>query len=330
MTFQRKIKYFLIITLILVPLVSFGQLPDIGKDLLVTLNPSVPEPNQNVFISIENYSFDLSKSSITWFVNGVVQSQFSGKKSFSFKAGDLGSSTVINISVTTPSGNLVEERIVIRPSDIDLLWEASSYTPPFYKGKALHSPRGIIKVVALAEVVGSGGFRLGKNSLDYTWKRNGEVLRSLSGVGENTLTLAGSVVSFGFTKVDLEIKEAGKETLLARKSLQVNEAFPKIVFYENHPLLGINFDNALQKTFSLGKEELEIKASPYFFSKESMDNLNYRWRINKKRVSGDKDTLLVRVVKEKGLSSISLQIENALNALQLGSASFFIEFGNNI
>lgn len=330
MIFQRKIKYFLILTLMLVPLISFGQFAVSGLELIVTISPSAPKPNQTVSVSIENYSFDLSQSSITWFVNGIIQNQFSDKKSLSLKTGEVGSPSVVNVSVTTPSGTIVTERIVIQPSELNLLWEAGSYTPPFYRGKALHSPKGIIKVVAMADVVGNGGFRLSKNSLDYKWSRDGKILESLSGVGKNTFTIKPFVITPGFTTIGLKITEKGKKTTLATKSIRVIESSPKIIFYEDHPLLGISFNKALQKTFFLDKEELKIKAFPYFFSKEDVDALNYQWRINGKKVTGNKDNLLVRVTEEKGVSSISLQINNILKTLQFASASFFIEFGNNI
>jgi PAS domain-containing protein len=330
MIFQKKIKYLLIFTLILVPLISFGQFAASGLELIVTISPSTPKPNQSVSISIENYSFDLSQSNITWFVNGIVQNQFSRKKSLNLKTGDVGSPLIVDVSVITPSGTITEKRIVIQPSELNLLWEASGYTPPFYRGKVLHSSKGTIKTVAMADVIGSGGFRLSNNSLDYKWSRDGKILESLSGVGKNTFTIKPFIINPGFTTISLKITEKGRGTVLATKSIRVIESSPKIIFYEDHPLLGISFNRAFQKTFFLDKEELKIKSSLYFFSKEDKDSLNYQWRINGKKVAGNEDSLLVRITEEKGVSSISLEVKNLLKTLQFASAGFFIEFGNNI
>lgn len=329
---KTKIKYLLVMVFIFVPAFSFAQFQDLGlvDNVIVTKSPSAPGPNQSVSVGIESYSFDLKNSSISWFVNGIRDKNFTNKKRINLKTGNVGSSLIVDIAITNPSGRNLNERVVIRPSSLDLLWEADTSTPPFYKGKALHTARGKIRVLAIADVVSSGGVRLSRNSLDYRWKRDGKTLSGFSGVGKDSISLNAPIFSLGSLNVGLDVVERGKNVVLASRSIRVRESSPRILFYEKHPLLGINFDHSLFNTFNLRERELEIKAYPYFFSSkdEASGELTYEWRVNNEKVAEERDSLLVRAIEDSGRSVVSLRVKNLLRTLQFSSAAFFIEFGN--
>jgi hypothetical protein len=115
-----------------------AQIP-VGLEERLTLNtiPEKPGANQDVYAEIESYAIDLSRSQVTWLINGVIKKQGFGERTFSFKTGPLGSSMNLRVVAISPQGQSIEEEIVIQTSEVDLIWKADSYTPPFYKGKAL-------------------------------------------------------------------------------------------------------------------------------------------------------------------------------------------------
>ena len=55
-----------------------------ANTLAIRLQPEHPRANEEVRAYLENYSFDLDRSNISWFLNGKIQAQGAGEKSISF------------------------------------------------------------------------------------------------------------------------------------------------------------------------------------------------------------------------------------------------------
>jgi len=181
------VKKLLLLMLLALPFVAGAQfdLPAVtDQDVAITVSPEIPGPNENVTITLSSFSVNLNDTKITWSVGGSSVSSGQGKTTFSFTSGPVGTRTTIDIAIIFSDINVrVEKRIIIEPSDLDLLWEApESYTPPFYKGKALPSQEGIIQVAAMPArkntSIGS------QKNLSYTWKRNDKTQQQASGVGK--------------------------------------------------------------------------------------------------------------------------------------------------
>jgi hypothetical protein len=128
---------------------SLQSLSGQTNSLVIETDPVRPEPNQTVTVSIESYATDLSRSTISWYLNNVLTKEGTGLKQFTFKTGRAGSVSNILIVVKTSEGALLQETLNIHPASLDLVWEAQSYTPPFYKGKAFYPYQGTVKVVAM-------------------------------------------------------------------------------------------------------------------------------------------------------------------------------------
>ena len=56
---------------------------------------------------------------------------------FTFTAGSLGKTQKVTVNGVENDGTSITQSISVMPASIDLIWQAHSYTPPFYKGKAL-------------------------------------------------------------------------------------------------------------------------------------------------------------------------------------------------
>ena len=92
--------------------------------------------------------------------------------------------TSFDINIIPEGASAINKMLTINPSDIDLLWEAmDSYTPPFYKGKALPSTESQIKIVAYPNT--SGLSNTNQKNISYTWKNNYDTVGSASGYGKS-------------------------------------------------------------------------------------------------------------------------------------------------
>jgi hypothetical protein len=295
------------------------------------LSPSNPKPNENVSIFVSGVSVNLDSSKIQWYVDGILKKEGVGEKEINIQTKNSGNTTNVKITITTPGGETIEKNVEINPSQIDLIIEASSYTPPFYKGRSYFVSQGKAKIIAVPNIV-IDGKKLNVKELNFRWKKDSIILGSSSGVGKNTLVIDGGI-PIKDIDIELEILDSSKN-VLAEESIMVSPSDPKIIFYENSPLYGILYNKAIPENYSLGnREELKIVAEPYFFDISGIDgnDSKFQWSVNGKSVSLNekKNELLLRQENSgvKGISSISLQIENLVRIFQYAGSGFNVEFG---
>jgi hypothetical protein len=285
--------------------------------LQIRSSPTLPGPREEVALTAELYSFDLNRATVTWMENGVRKAQGIGLKRFSFRTGTLGSETVIDVTAESDDG-LVSKRLVFRPGAVDLVWESDGYVHPLYRGKALPAPQSSILVVALPHLRSStGGKEIEGASVIYEWTVDGTVIGNSSGTGKNTLTVtaptAGSL-AVGVTASSLD------GTLKARTEKIISVASPRIVFYEEDPILGLRTDKALADAFTLTKRETRLVASPFYFStaKREGGDITYGWSVNGTTLEGGEEKSAIDLTGggEGLLVSIKLTIDNAKRFLQ--------------
>jgi len=319
MNFFRKILIFIIL---FIPVFCNGQFDTVQ----FKVNPEFPEANQDVSISIESYSTDLNRSEISWYKNNSLVQRSVGEKTFSFRTRGLGSVDTITVRVD----GVLKNTFTIRPAEVDLVWEANTYTPPFYKGKALNSNQATLKIIAIPHIVSSSGNKFSPNSLIYTWKKDWKVLGNESGYGRDVLVLDGLDI-YNKTIITVEAKNQGG-SIIAQKRIILNNQDSKIVFYEDDPLLGVLYENDLDKNFNLDKEEINIKAVPLFLSNEELDsgNIRYSWTMNSKKLTNleSQDYLVLRKGEHDGTTQLSLEITNLKKVMQFVRNSLGISFEN--
>lgn len=284
----------------------------VGSDVIAEITPEIPGPNEQVTIRLTSYAIDLNSSLITWKIGGKTVLSKNGAVSYTLSSGASGSRTTVEATIVFRGSTLVKT-ILIEPSTIDLIWEAvDSYTPPFYKGKALPSSEAVIKIVGIPDMK-SGGIKLSKNDLTFSWERNFSALPVFSGYAKDSFIFKTSYLN---TTETISLKASSiNGGLSAQKISTIRTSSPFIVFYEYSPLAGVNYKKNLGEYFSLTKDEATIVAEPYFFSpKDALSNdLDYEWKINGTRIANQypKNTLVVR--KPAGASGnafIDLSIES--------------------
>lgn len=211
----------------------------------------------------------------------------------------------------------VQTRVV--NTDVEMVWEAHSYIPPFYKGKALYSVGGEVTVLAVPpEYLGN------PSTLTYTWKKGASVDGAASGVGRRSYTFSGS--EFGDSpNVVVEVSN-GKQSAYGFVRLQQTD--PVIRFYENKPLEGVVLEQVLPRSFSTKNKEVTIEAYPYFFSAQRRTDglLSYTWSANGQKLSDAKGPSVAVQSEEPRSIIMQLSVSSLVEILQQAEDSVTVVF----
>ncbi|MFZ2523593.1 MAG: hypothetical protein WAW92_04380, partial [Minisyncoccia bacterium] len=191
-------KYIAIIFLFCLPIISLAQIPGLDlneSDIIMEIVPESPGSYQKVFVRLNSYITDINSANISWTLNGQIKASGLGIKTFDFMTGSLNSESNLIVTIQTREGFVLTKTAKIRPLDVDLLWQADSYVPPFYKGKAMFSHENQITFVAIPHILNSAGQEVNPKNLIYKWTKDSIVMDSQSGYGKNTVTITGALIS---------------------------------------------------------------------------------------------------------------------------------------
>jgi hypothetical protein len=314
---------------IILPAVCFAQLDMVSTlsgELGVEIIPHYPKPNEEVFINLSLYTDNLNTASIAWYQDGKQVLSGKGETKYHFTAGPAGKETRIEIRINLLGGTSFTKNVVVNPAGVDLLWEANSYVPPFYKGKALHPMQGILKIVAMPDFVRNGR-RISPQNLIYKWSNGVDVYQNASGYGKNSVIVDGSVL--GRREEIAVLVSDPASGLVAQGRVNISPSNPQVVFYENNPYYGHLFDSAILNDFDLKGAEVQILAVPYYFTQEGRSSLQYKWRLNGQSLPDlytSRTAVFKKPENESGRSSISLQVDNINRILQQADSGLSIIF----
>ncbi len=284
-----------------------------SANIVLVINPQYPKANENVNAYLSTYSTDLNSARISWTLNGETLLVGIGKKNFSFKVGDSEFQTILEVTIETLDGSTINKRIVISPSEIDMLWEASgAYTPPFYKGKALVPIEGSVKIVAIPSTENQAG-------LNYKWKKDGKSKQDSSGYEKNYLIYRNTYLE-DENKSEVAVSDLFGNSI-GYGQISVKPGNPKIVFYRKDLNLGTKWENALSDGFSVNGDGGTIVAEPYFFSTKNnrLSNLDVKWFLNGEQIQtpGIKNTISIKPTSgQYGTSLIKIIINNTATLFQ--------------
>lgn len=296
--------------------VSEIQKGALGGYLDVKVNPPIPGPNVPVQITIESYLTDLYKANISWSLNGTVLLRGLGKNTFSFQNGPSGETTYVSLSIITNTGETVYKSFSFTPVGVTIMWEADTYTPPFYKGKAMMTPQANVRIIAVPEKTTIGD-PLGAGNLVYGWKKGDYIDNVASGYGKNVYSFAGPP-PLTIEKITLNVSSVD-DSAQSEMQIYLPQVRPFILFYEKDPLLGVRYDKPFDTETTLNKKELSVSAEPYFFSNERGEapTLRYSWSVNGKTVQNYGRTITLRNDNGvKGASLVSLSMRGITQTFQ--------------
>lgn len=266
------------------------------QEIILDIYPEHPQPHQSMTLEAENSLLDMERAYFEWYINGTLYESGVGKRSISATAGRAGERMEISVTARDLSNIEASTTEVIIPAAVDILWEADTYTPPFYKGKAISTVGSEVRLIAQPEII-DGGRRLPNTELFFEWSTGQGTNGDASGFGLNTYTLYTGEV-YKEKRVSVTVSNFDK-SIIAHKIFTSLPEYPQVVIYRESPLSGISFNNAVLKDFSLdiSEKEVRLRAIPFFFANSYVENdrLEYEWNLGRNSASTERSVTLRRV-----------------------------------
>lgn len=291
----------------------------------IEVRPDPPTPFTDITLTLKAYSFDPTRATITWYVNGKPTGEGVGLRSITAKTGPAGRVVTVQAIAVPQNGIKSVTTTVLRPAYVALAWEAQTYTPFFYKGKAMASPGATITYVAMPFFADEKGNAIDPSKLVYTWQRRYVPDQNASGVGKRTYTVTGDLrnppITVSVATFDKSIK--------AEATAQVTRVQPVPEIYALHPLLGIQYEQALLSSYTLKDQESSLVVEPYFFSVPTRDagNISYSWSINGTPSSQNSAIILRTTGTGSGEAGITLIIRHLSEVLQSARKTLTVIYG---
>ncbi len=224
-------------------------------DLSLSMVPLNPLPLQNVTITAQSYSTDINQANMTWTYNDKTIASGVGQTAITIVAPASGVAGTITVTASGAGFDTTSATLLLRPASVDLLWEGvDSYTPPFYKGLALPSLGGIIRVTAIPSISAP-------KQMSFAWSHNGDAQPSRSGYNKS---------SFVFQNSDLvptdQVEVSGQSgSFSGTSSVAIAPGDPTVVGYANTDGY-IDYANGSTDNLSTSNTGIIAHFEPYFFS----------------------------------------------------------------
>ncbi len=284
------------------------------QDVSFSSEPEIPGAFQDVTVTVDSYLTDVSRAFFIWKKDGKTVLSATGANQFTFTTADIGQVTTIDVSMLLSTGEAIQKRMLFNPSEADLIWEgADSYTPPFYRGRALPSSEGYIRVVAIPQI-NNLGTTANINNFVFRWKRNDAAIPEYSGFNKSALVFQQSYLN---EEEKIEVTSQENTTgSVGVGTVTVPIFKPQILMYARDAIKGVDWNHELGKSYDITSVEKTLVAIPYYFSPASPTSpqLRYTWTINGDTVTTPNapNTLTLKSGSSKGISNLKVSIENTL------------------
>ncbi len=293
---------------------QFG-LPGTNGTISIAFSPTSPKPGDTVHLTVQSSLLDVLESDILWEADGKKIAQGKGADSTSLKAGALGTETPVDVTVITTEGTAVSARVVIVPTELDLLVDSDSYTPPFYHGRPLASAGTNLHLQAVPRFK-RAGVSIPSSALTYMWRRNGMVLGSISGLGRSTAILPVEHL-FGTDTISVEVR-SGDGVLSHTSSVSLFARDPVLTLYQDHPLYGVMYHRALGPSTFIPETEMTFTAIPLFAQATSVYDpaLNFVWHVNGAEIPTNRENpgkITINAENSSGIAFVELETTHATN-----------------
>lgn len=318
-------------TLHILPFTVFAQSLPAGAGITLTASSNSPAPGQSVTITAASYSFDINSAAITWTVNGKDVRKGIGATTLGISAPPLGHKTTVNIEADTPDGGVFTDSVSVGSGSVDMIIETDGYVPPFFEGKIPLAYQNAVTVIAVPHLADSYGKEYDPTTLVYDWRKDdGTVLGDQSGYGKQAITMQGSVIPRPYYLIVTATTRDGAAQ--GQGLAHIVPQSPSITFYDNDPLYGPMFNEAIGDTLFIGsqKEAGAFAALLGFnFSPKNTGALSLDWYINgtdHPELASSRSVVLRAPDGVSGASQISLDASGVQDILQQASAAFNVTF----
>jgi len=168
---------------------------------------------------------------------------------------------------------------------------------------------------AIARFKQPDGTLIPDSNITYTWKRDGQVLGTISGRGKSGAVIP---VLHLFTDSTITVDAVSADGLLSGEtSAVIPSVVPTLDLYEDHPLYGVLYNNALRASVFVSESEMAFIAVPYFAQAGGgSGGLSYAWRVNNSPVTSSASSpneLTINADNSNGQAVIGLEVTHPTN-----------------
>lgn len=305
-----------------------AKIPGLQEQIDISIFPESPKPGEEVTIVANTYGMDINTNLIVWKLNGKEALKGIGQKKFVFKVGNTGTVTNVSLSILPKNGPAIDKDFSFTPIDVDILWQAKTYTPPFYKGKALYTPESEVVFTSLPNI-SIDGTKIDPTDVVYKWKLNYDLENEASGFGKNSYLFKGPII-LRENLIQSNVYAASKPEIQGGNKIRLTNNYPTALVYEDHPLLGVLFNKALRNEYELKDSEVKFSAFPFYFSTANKNSfVSYKWNIDEASlgIPQNQNSVIFRKISSiKGSASVNVTIGNPSHILQQASTGFQISY----
>lgn len=289
------------------------------EPVMLTASPEFPSPEDTVVVEATTPTFDKDTAVFNWVVNGTVRPDVSGtgKNSVSFIAGAVGSITRVSVEILPLTGETATADIQVPVADLSLPWFAETYTPKWYKGKALPVRGSVVDVVAIPNIIVEGSV-LRPENLIYRWTLDDEPGK-LIGIGKNLFRVQLSDRPGSPSRVSVVVEDTNKQ-IRKERSVTINSFYPKVLVYSASPLGGVEIRHAPENFSTALKGLLDFVAEPFFFPVLSKSDLSYQWTLADNDIQGKPNSPYLLTI-DTGQTSGTVPMSVAAREAQEGGVS---------
>jgi hypothetical protein len=289
---MKRFVWSLILGLFIIPSFVGAQ----SLDVSITGTPLQPRANETVHLELVSYEADLTQASIVWQYSGKVFDSGVGRTRATVVAPASGQSAVVTAVVSGLSFTPTSVSYVLRPGSVDLLWEApDSYTPPFYKGRALPATNATIRVYAVP-------IFNAPRQISYQWSQNGSIIPAASGYAKSSFQFKNSELN---DSERIEVVASGDLT----SSLSLIMRNPTLLAYKRNDGF-IDYANGSTNTLVSDTPGLHVRFEPYNFSVPSgiSSDLGFELSIDDSVIYGDTAPNEIRLTKPDNGGNTDIQV----------------------
>lgn len=319
---MKNLLLLILFSLFIFPFGTHAQVGGLNQNIAIITSPHYPEPNTETTISLDAYTYDTTGASITWYVDGMEETAAKNQRSFDLVTKAVGEVTEIKVVVKFRTGQTLSKTTIINPVRIDMVVEADTLVPTFYRGRALPTTGSIARVIATPHT----GKTISPQDLTYSWKHDNKVLFGGPVKGKQVAEIEVGMGLEQIITVEI-IDDLGKP--IARKSIVLPLSKPEVVFYEENPLRGAS-RQAIAKTHFMTGDATTLRAEPYYMSADIFSNNPLiEWKIDGHKVtnqSSDPQYLSLERITSNGSSKINFHIRNLKQLLQGVESEFTLRF----
>ena len=293
-----------------------------GAGMSIVLDPQFPNPGEPVTATIDDYSINSTGATISWYFEGHELPAMKNKRSVTIPSDKNGAMSKITAQLTFSNKPTVAAEATIRPIYLDVIVEPQTYTPIFYKGRALPVYGSIVNLTAIMQL-GTGMIDPQNNT--YSWELNGKVLYGGPQRGNNR---AQMTVPYGLTSTLIVSVQDSNGTLIGRRLTAIPSVPVELQFYETSALYGLN-TRAIGKTIRVINTST-IRAVPYYLATEALalNTIQSDWNINGRTQStaNDNPFEISLQSQREGTAQISFKFRNLTQLIQGDEKSFTATF----